>query len=572
MSEPKKRGRPRKSVDSAPKSPAIEETTKPRKRGRPAKSQDAEPEEAPAEEQRPRKRIRGGKAEQALEKPEQQAKVVGKAKGNTSGKRAEKNTAGELAETSARRSGRDRRSADDSPWWAQKSAQDSAPAEQPQIEAQAANQHVKRTQKSPREKVDKVTKKPSTAKPPPKKAPPTEPQPTKSGKPSAPLPAEGSGVRRSTRDRHSADGKPWWSSQAEGEASNDPQPEKAASGRPKKSDPDRPALGETAVSQAQNKTRQPPGGKGGRRMSGAERQGPQKSDNAGSEPKQRHRKSDKDEPAASEPPAAPVPKYCHLASRTRQIPRSAIAAKWDALDDGTIAAIDSIVTDATRPILFRLRDRDQRYQQAQTILRTFAKRLHTKLVKGMPFPPPSTGTATGRGAGNAAASGHEAELDFERTVDAIQALEKTLDPLLHSVALLTAEKEREEAALEREYRVLKTLETNARAEARSWRERGKRDHVLAPELRPVDDVAGGGEERLELVDTKTPIGGGVFEGLEGEELLGLSKQIGSHMESMKGNLQQIDGVLPAIVKTRAALQGVLHRYLDPLQYDQAVLG
>ena len=52
----------------------------------------------------------------------------------------------------------------------------------------------------------------------------------------------------------------------------------------------------------------------------------------------------------------------------------------------------------------------------------------------------------------------------------------------------------------------------------------------------------------------------------------ISKQIGSHMESMKGNLQQIDGVLPAIVKTRAALQGVLHRYLDPAQYDQAVLG
>jgi len=60
--------------------------------------------------------------------------------------------------------------------------------------------------------------------------------------------------------------------------------------------------------------------------------------------------------------------------------------------------------------------------------------------------------------------------------------------------------------------------------------------------------------------------------LEGEELVTISKQIGSHMESMKGNLQQIDGVLPAIVKTRAALQGVLHRYLDPAQYDQAVLG
>ena len=52
----------------------------------------------------------------------------------------------------------------------------------------------------------------------------------------------------------------------------------------------------------------------------------------------------------------------------------------------------------------------------------------------------------------------------------------------------------------------------------------------------------------------------------------LSQQIGNHMESIKGNLQQVDGVLPAIVKSRAALQGVLHRHLDPAQYDQVVLG
>jgi hypothetical protein len=62
------------------------------------------------------------------------------------------------------------------------------------------------------------------------------------------------------------------------------------------------------------------------------------------------------------------------------------------------------------------------------------------------------------------------------------------------------------------------------------------------------------------------------QGLEDEELVTLSKQVESHMESMKGNLQQIGGVLPAIVKTRAALRGVLYRYLDPVQYDQVVLG
>lgn len=44
------------------------------------------------------------------------------------------------------------------------------------------------------------------------------------------------------------------------------------------------------------------------------------------------------------------------------------------------------------------------------------------------------------------------------------------------------------------------------------------------------------------------------------------------MNSMKSNLAQIDGVLPAITKSRASLQGVLHRYLDPKLYEEALLG
>lgn len=236
-------------------------------------------------------------------------------------------------------------------------------------------------------------------------------------------------------------------------------------------------------------------------------------------------------------------------------------------------------------MLSRFRDRQQRHQQAQTIMRTFAKRLHSKLLKGMPFPPPSS---TARGAGGVA--GHELELDFEKTVDAMQALEKTLDPLLHSVALLEAEREREEAALEKEYEELQALETNARAEARGWRERGKRDHVLAPGPRETRD----GQAVLLSPLVKTvgaPPAGGVFsvcpncihgvsersanlmaQDLKEKDLVAISQQIGNHMESLRSNLQQIDGVLPAIVKSRAALQGVLHQHLDPAQYEQAVLG
>lgn len=109
--------------------------------------------------------------------------------------------------------------------------------------------------------------------------------------------------------------------------------------------------------------------------------------------------------------------------------------------------------------------------------------------------------------GAAAVGGHDVELDFEKTVDAIAGLERALDPLLHSVVLLRGEKEREERALEREYAALRRLEVNARAQVRGWREgRGKgREHVLAGGL----GVGGGredgaGEREFEVI----PRGGG----------------------------------------------------------------
>jgi len=541
MSELKKRGRPRKSADAATEPPAVAETSKPKKRAREAKGQDAESEAANAEDQRPRKRIKDATVEKVAEQAGQPAGSR-KTKANTSKKAAETNTVGETAETSARRSKRDRRSADGNPWWSSKSGETPTIAERSEQQTQLANQPARRSQNPAGDKVEKVAKKSNPAKPPPQTSPQgkaqPEPGPSRPSKPQAPASAEGPGVRRSARDRRSADDNPWWSAQAAEGGPQDAQAEKTTNVPPKRSSRGRPSLGEVPVSQAQNKTSKERGqakkpskpkpaerasqskerlpGKGTRRSSGIETGADPKTQRkrtsgGAPEPKGRGRQNEENEASPPEKTAAPATKYRHLASRTRQIPRSIISAKWTALDDGAIAAIDSIITDASRPVLFRLRDRDQRHQQAQTILRTFAKRLQTKLLKGMPFPPPSTATATGRGAAGAAASGHEMELDFERTVDATQSLEKTLDPLLHSVALLTAEKEREEAALEKEYRLLKSLETNARAEARGWRERGKREHALAPEPRAANDSAEGGEERLEVVNTKRPTESGVFE-------------------------------------------------------------
>lgn len=44
------------------------------------------------------------------------------------------------------------------------------------------------------------------------------------------------------------------------------------------------------------------------------------------------------------------------------------------------------------------------------------------------------------------------------------------------------------------------------------------------------------------------------------------------MDSIKANLEQMDGVVPAIIQSKAALQHVLRERLDPLQYERILLG
>jgi hypothetical protein len=52
----------------------------------------------------------------------------------------------------------------------------------------------------------------------------------------------------------------------------------------------------------------------------------------------------------------------------------------------------------------------------------------------------------------------------------------------------------------------------------------------------------------------------------------MSKQVANHMESMRGNLQSIQDILPKMGKTKAALQGVLQKHLSQQQFETVLLG
>lgn len=276
-----------------------------------------------------------------------------------------------------------------------------------------------------------------------------------------------------------------------------------------------------------------------------------------------------DEGASSEEDEQEFP-FRYLKESTKSISRSVISEKWSALDGPSISAVGTFLADAQRPVLLRLQNTSRRREHAAAALSGVSRRLHTKLVRGLPFPAPTAGPTR-----RAATGSHEDEFDFERAMNAVQALENTLNPLLHSVSLLEREIKKEEDALGRDYDSLHKLEANARSEAKGWREKAKREHVLASGIRRKGEDGDDDDEgdRLELVarpeDAAT---GGLFKDLDDEELVTLSKQIGSHMESMQGNLQQIDGVVPAISRSKAALQQLIQEHLDEEQYDKVLLG
>ncbi|KAI0853886.1 CENP-Q, a CENPA-CAD centromere complex subunit-domain-containing protein [Daldinia vernicosa] len=252
--------------------------------------------------------------------------------------------------------------------------------------------------------------------------------------------------------------------------------------------------------------------------------------------------------------ATSPPRYRHLATRTRRVPLNIIESKWTALEQPALSSVASLLQSASRPVLLRLSN-PQRHGHAAAALNAVSKRLCTKIARGLPFPPATTSTR------------REEEFEFERTVSGIQALESQLDPLLHSVELLRREKERAEKELDREYKALARLGSNAHAEARERRDQMRKMHVLVPEKLPpesrVDSVG-------EVVSTENS-SGKVFADLD-DELAGLAGQIANHMESMRGNLQQIDGVVPAITKSQGLLRAALQSRLDREQLDNIILG
>jgi ABC-type transporter Mla subunit MlaD len=57
-----------------------------------------------------------------------------------------------------------------------------------------------------------------------------------------------------------------------------------------------------------------------------------------------------------------------------------------------------------------------------------------------------------------------------------------------------------------------------------------------------------------------------------EDLEELVKHLNDHMDSIQGNIKQVNGIADALAKTKAAVQARLFNHLQTTQYEVLVLG
>ncbi|TGJ87306.1 hypothetical protein E0Z10_g1429 [Xylaria hypoxylon] len=272
-----------------------------------------------------------------------------------------------------------------------------------------------------------------------------------------------------------------------------------------------------------------------------------------SKPRGRSSEGQDQSPARSSSPASvsSPPPYRHIEEQTRQVTHSIVESKWSSLDPSSVANLASLLHSVSLPTLHHVVPKQ--YAHAESVLEKVIRGLCKRSTR-LPFPLAST------------LPRREDELDFEKTQSAVEVLLSQLDPLQHSVELLRREKERVEKDLEREYKVLDRLSTNARAEARERRDRLRKVHVLVP-----DTTYSSATNKIDLLPADKATSQ-VFTSIRDGELFNLAGQISNHMESMRGNLEQIDGVLPAIAKSHALLRTTLQPQFSQKQLENIMLG
>lgn len=242
--------------------------------------------------------------------------------------------------------------------------------------------------------------------------------------------------------------------------------------------------------------------------------------------------------------------FHYLRARTRHISKNTITTKWTRLPPAAQSQIKELFRETKRAtVLQSSRGDEKRRVEAEMALSAVVRKLESA-VGSMVFPSLPLAGLTGNTTGGASGKAGEGLVDLGKWMKKNTMLNAELDPAIHAAEVLRGEIEKEEEALERETQLLKRLEENAKSEERAWKRREGKTHPL---LAKVEAGAGDGAEDINLVAVDSIR---VKEEPD-EELGGVLGQLENHLESLKANADEVEGVDEAIVDARDALEGVL---------------
>ncbi|KAH7061264.1 CENP-Q, a CENPA-CAD centromere complex subunit-domain-containing protein [Macrophomina phaseolina] len=271
-------------------------------------------------------------------------------------------------------------------------------------------------------------------------------------------------------------------------------------------------------------------------------------------------------------------KFAHLKPRTRHISQSVITTKWKPAPLPAQHAARALFVAAKRPVVEAAGRRgaasgsgggsagayDRRRAEAEATLASVLRKLE-KQVPRIPFP---GSLHQKRGPGGEV-------FELEKVVERNRALEAQLTPAVHAVKLLEEAVRREERVLEGERAQLGVLRQRARGAERVAKERGRRG--LHPVLKRWRG-GGAGNQRDEVEEIKLVRRGelgrvygaddvGDDEELSAdEELAPVLAQLRGHLDSMRANLEQVEGLDEAMTGARVALDCVLRKRVANEQY------
>jgi kinetochore protein Fta7 len=275
------------------------------------------------------------------------------------------------------------------------------------------------------------------------------------------------------------------------------------------------------------------------------------------------------------PESSPTPdreeSFNQLVLVQRQIPRHVITDTWEQLPTPAINRIEEILSIAEGSVTMSLQDERKR-AHAGTAIRLVTRKLRRKLERGLPFPIAAKGQ-------------RDQDFDFEHILDDARSLNAQLTPALHSIGLLQAEIKKEEKLLAEEEEALATLQANAKAEQQKRRAETK---TLHPVLKHIDGESLAGHTEASGGNAETH--GGLSEDFKvsslmqqinalltevqndtiAPELQSVTKELRNHIDSIQGNLGQIEDVLVTLDTTEAQIRGVLAREFDAAVNEQIV--